>query len=186
MRNVRHQYCLLRRGRACPGHLAYAGTEHDNRDARVKPAHDAKWIKTEGDFFPSALPNPPHARDFAAGGADARDRLSKRLERHSHVEGVGVNERAGIAHDRHMPFPENEIATTQAQLSLCVGGPRAESALLHVAVARADMAGGGERDLDKTRAIDAERGLAAPQIRHAKKALGDSDKVRFDKIERRQ
>src|ERR1700735_5212474 len=68
------------------------------------------------------LLNPPHARDCAAGGADARDRLSKRLERHSHVEGVGVNERAGIAHDRHMPFPENEIATTQAQLSLCVGG----------------------------------------------------------------
>ena len=45
---------------------------------------------------------------------------------------------------------------------------------------------GGERDLDEARAIETERGLAAPQIRHAEKALRHGDEIRLAEIERRK
>ena len=53
----------------------------------------------------------------------------------------------------------------------------AERALLHVAVARAADAAGRQRDLDEARAIEAEARLAAPEIGHAEKPLGDRDEV---------
>ncbi len=57
---------------------------------------------------------------------------------------------------------------------------------LHVAVARAGDAAGRERDLHQARAIDAEAGLAAPQIRHADEALGNGDEIRCGGVERRK
>src|SRR5262249_49183777 len=122
--------------------------------------------------------DPPHARDFAAGLADARDCLAERLDRDRHVKSVGVNERGADAHDGDVALPENEVAALQSTLP-GVRDRRAECLLLHVAVARADTARGGERDLDEARAIEPERGLTAPQIRHAEKALRHGDEIRL-------
>ena len=41
------------------------------------------------------------------------------------------------------------------------------------------IAGGLQRDLHQSRAVDAERGLAAPQIGRAEKLLGDGDEIRL-------
>ena len=43
-----------------------------------------------------------------------------------------------------------------------------------------------ERDLHEARAIEAEAGLAAPQIRRADEALGDRDEIGFELVERRE
>src|SRR4029077_7655028 len=101
------------------------------------------------------------------------------------MKGVGVNERYAVAHDGDMAFPEDEVAAPQKPLP-GLEDRRAERGFLHVAIARADAARGGERDLDEARAIETERGLAAPQIRHAEKALRHGDEIRLDAIERRE
>ena len=49
---------------------------------------------------------------------------------------VGVNDGVGVAHDRHMTFPEDQIAALQFAWLRPVQFP-AETVLLHVAVARA-------------------------------------------------
>src|SRR5512135_1076437 len=54
--------------------------------------------------------DPAHARDLAAGIADARERCGDRLDRNRHVKSVGVNEGRAVAHDRHVAFPEDEVA----------------------------------------------------------------------------
>ena len=55
---------------------------------------------------------------------------------------------------------------------------RAERRFLHIAVARAGNACRRQRHLHQPRAIETERRLAAPQIRHAEKALGHGDEIR--------
>src|SRR6266700_2948816 len=72
-----------------------------------------------------------------------------------------------------MVIPEHEIATLQL-------GERhrgAECALLHVAVAWAGHPACRERELQQAGAVETKAGLAAPQIRHAEKPLGDGDEV---------
>src|SRR5262245_45411254 len=54
-----------------------------------------------------------HAGQFATGRANARNRLTGRLECDRHVEGVGVKERCRVAHDRYVAMPEQEIAAPQ-------------------------------------------------------------------------
>src|ERR1700721_2615531 len=55
--------------------------------------------------------------------------------------------------------------------------PPADPVFLHVAVARAAGACGGQRYLNEAGTVDAEAGLAAPQIRRANKTLGDRNKI---------
>ena len=91
---------------------------------------------------------------------------------------VGVNDRVGIAHDRDMAVPEDQIAALQFFRFRCIQRT-AEAILLHVAVAWAAGAGGIQRDLDQTGAIDAEAALAAPQIGRADEPLGHGDEIVF-------
>ncbi len=77
-----------------------------------------------------------------------------------------------------MAFPEDEIAALNScELVGAAADRRAERGLLHVAVARTGDAAGGERKLHQAGTIEAERGLAAPQIWRADKALGDRDEI---------
>src|SRR5262249_43063326 len=112
---------------------------------------------------------PPHARDFAAGRGDARDCPAERLDRDRHVKSVGVNERGAVAHDGDVALPENEVAALQSTLP-GVRDRRAECLLLHVAVARADTARGGERDLDEAPAIEPQRRPTRPPNPHPPRA----------------
>jgi hypothetical protein len=57
--------------------------------------------------------DPAHAGDFAVGVTNTRDRLRERLDRNRHVKGVGVKKGRGVTHDRHVAFPEDEVATPQ-------------------------------------------------------------------------
>src|SRR5579863_970356 len=96
--------------------------------------------------------------------------------------GVGVNEGGGIARDRDMALPENQVAALQ------LSGLRriqraAEAVLLHVAVARAAGAGGIQGDLHQPGAIDAEAALAAPQIGRAGELFGDRDEIALIAVE---
>src|SRR5689334_16852186 len=79
--------------------------------------------------------------ELAACSFDPRDCLVRILDHGCHVMGVGVHDAVGIARDRDMALPEQEISPFE----LC---PRrrierlAERGLLHVAVAEARDAGG--------------------------------------------
>ena len=88
---------------------------------------------------------------------------------------IGVDDRLAIACDRDMAFPENQIAAFEflrvARIEFA-----AEPLLLHVAVARAAGAGGGERNLHQPRTIDPEAALAAPQVGRADKASATATK----------
>ena len=91
------------------------------------------------------------------------NRLGHGLDRHRHVEGVGVDHAVAAARDGDVAFPENQVAALQAGEACRL----AERALLHVAVARAFDAAGRQRDLHQPRAVEAEARLAAPEIGHA-------------------
>ena len=52
----------------------------------------------------------PHARELAAGGADAGNGVRGRLDRHRHVERIGVHERRPVARDGDMALPEDAVA----------------------------------------------------------------------------
>ena len=83
-------------------------------------------------------------------------------------------------------WPFQKIRSPRLERRRIGGRRRSQRRFLHVAVARACDAAGGQRDLDEPRAIETERGLAAPQIGRAEKALGDRDEVRFVLVERRK
>src|ERR1700733_5258232 len=120
---------------------------------------------------------PPHAGDIASRAADAGNSPGDRLDGDRHVEGVGVNKAAAFAHDGDMALPEYEITALQfGKIGACRHWS-AQRRFLHVAVARASHAAGHQRNLHQARAVDAEYGLAAPQIRHAQKTFGDRDEV---------
>ncbi len=77
------------------------------------------------------------------------------------------------------PF-QNTRSPRSRSAVIGVGGDRCpERRFLHVAVARAGHAARRERDLHEAGAIEPERGLAAPQIRHAEKALRHRDEIGF-------
>src|ERR1700683_1643886 len=107
------------------------------------------------------LIQPLDRRDVAAGGLDARDRLLRTLDGRGHVMCVGMDDSLAIAGDRDMAFPENQIAAFEF-LRVARVEFAAEPLLLHVAVARAAGAGGGERNLHEPRTIDPKTALAAP------------------------
>ena len=88
------------------------------------------------------LEPPQRCVTLAAGGADARDRLLDRLDRHRHVKRIGVNERRGVAHDGDVAFPEHQVAAPRAGEIGRERQRRAERSFLHVAVAWAGDAAG--------------------------------------------
>ena len=122
------------------------------------------------------------ASDLAAGGLDARDGVAGVFDHGRHVMRVGVNDGVGIARDRDMAFPEDQVAALQSPGFRRVQHP-AEAVVLHVAVARAAGAGGVQRYLHQAGAIDAKTALAAPQIGRADKTLGDRDEILRHRID---
>src|SRR4051794_22950961 len=95
--------------------------------------------------------------------------------------GIGVNDGLGVAYDRDMALPEDQVSALQ--LFRFRQSP-SQRLFLHVAVARTANTRGIERDLHQPGAIDAEAGLAAPQIRGAGKAFRDRDEIAFADLER--
>ena len=63
--------------------------------------------------IPETALKPLDRDDFAAGRADPLDGFPHRLGSDHHMEGVGVEQCGGVAHDRHVPVPEHEIAASQ-------------------------------------------------------------------------
>ena len=124
----------------------------------------------------ATLTQPLDRGDLAAGGLDAGDGVAGVFDHGRHVMGVGMNDGVGVAHDRDMAFPEDQIAALQFLRFRRVQRP-AEAVLLHVAVARAAGAGGIQRDLDQAGAIDSKAALAAPQIGRADKTFGHRDEI---------
>ena len=57
--------------------------------------------------------SPLDRHDLAAGRLDPRDRLARVFDRGRHVMRVGVNDGVGVAHDRDMAFPEDQVAALQ-------------------------------------------------------------------------
>src|SRR5215813_1714005 len=86
---------------------------------------------------------------------------------------VCVDQRFGMTSDCDMAFPEHEVTAAQAR----EGGQFPHRQFLHVAVAWASDPGSLERNLHQARAIQPQRGLAAPQIRCTKKMFGDGYEV---------
>src|SRR5262249_4624270 len=74
----------------------------------------------------------------------------------------------------HVSSPENKIAAPARSVRHDLSNRRA----LHVAIARAGEAAGGERDLHQPGAVEPKAGLAAPHIRRAEKTPGDRDEIR--------
>ena len=56
---------------------------------------------------------PLDRRDLAAGRLDPRDRLARVLDHRRHVMRVGVHDGVGIAHDRDVALPEDQVAALQ-------------------------------------------------------------------------
>src|SRR5215207_7296135 len=92
---------------------------------------------------------------------------------------VGVEQAFAVEHDADMALPKDQVAAPEPHEigRRCDG--LAERGLLHVGVTRRRDAGGGERDLDQTRAVEAETRLATPQVGRAYQAFGDGDEVRL-------
>src|SRR6185437_4790784 len=111
--------------------------------------------------------------DLAARRRDAPKRLSHRLDRYGHVVCIGVDERRAVTGDRDVALPEHQIAAAQ----FGKGRWLAELAFLHVAVARAWDARCLQCHLHQRRAVEAQRRLAAPEIRRAEELLGDRDEI---------
>src|SRR5262249_50216417 len=114
--------------------------------------------------------------DLAAGGLDARNRFARALDHGRHVVGVGVNDRIGVAHDRDMALPENQVTPLELFRFYPLQGST-EPDLLQIAVARAAGAGGIQRDLHETEAIDPEAGLAAPEVGRTDELFGHAHEI---------
>jgi len=95
------------------------------------------------------------------------------------MESIGMKQPRLIIHNGDVALPEHEIAAPQAGGHLRGRERLPDGVLLHVAVARAGYATGGERDLQEARAVDAEIGLATPKVRAAEEPLGNRDEVGF-------
>src|SRR5262245_58800939 len=78
--------------------------------------------------------------DFVAGRLDPRHRRAGVLDHGRHVMRVGMHDAVGIAHDRDMAFPEDQVAALE-MLRFRDAERAAEPVALHVAVARAAGAG---------------------------------------------
>ena len=78
-----------------------------------------------------------------------------------------------------MALPEHQIAAPQARdVDAAIGVPSARSCM---SLSRGQaMPQAVERDLHEAGAVEAEAGLAAPQIGRAEEALGDRDEIRLD------
>src|SRR5262245_19728336 len=127
---------------------------------------------------------PPHARDLAPSRTNAPDRLRDRFRRYRHVESVGMNERRSIPDDGNVAAPEYQVTAPKLGRVEWRRERLAQRRLLHVAVARAGHAAGGERDLEEARAVEAETGLAAPQVGHSQEAFGNRDEIALGAVER--
>ena len=66
---------------------------------------------------------PLDRRDLAARRLDARDRLVRVLDRGRHVMRVGVHDGVGVAHDRDMALPEDQVAALQLLGFRCARAP---------------------------------------------------------------
>ena len=73
--------------------------------------------------------------------------LRQWLDRDRHVKRIGMDQRAGVAHDRHMPFQKTRSPRRKARKRID-GFPNAR--FLHVGVARAVDAASVKRDLHET------------------------------------
>src|SRR6266446_1782458 len=113
------------------------------RAQKTRRGNEMGCLKSESDRCRRHV-EPAHARDLAARSVDARNRRFDRFERDRHVEGIGVNERSFVAHDRHVPVPEQKVAAPQLRV---LRKRAAERLFLHVAVARARDAASVKRDL---------------------------------------
>src|SRR5579885_2912637 len=122
------------------------------------------------------------AGDFAPHRFDAVESAFHVFSRNGHVIGVGVEQCFGIAGDGDVPFPKQQIAATY----FACRDRFAQRQLLHVAIARAGKAGGVQRHLYQAGAVDAERGLAAPEVRRVEKLLGRGDIVAATRLEGRE
>ena len=90
-----------------------------------------------------------------------------------------MHERRLVPHNGDMALPEQKVASPQLLELVRVRKRAAQRLLLHVAVARARDATGGERKLQQPRAVDAETGLSSPQIGCSQKPLRDGDEISF-------
>src|SRR5262245_48891088 len=95
-----------------------------------------------------------------------------------------MDERRRILDDGDMAVPEYEIAAPKLGRIERRRERLAQRRLLHVAVARAGHAAGGERNLEEARAVEAETGLAAPKIGRAHEAFGNFDEIALGAVER--
>src|SRR5262249_27143857 len=136
----------------------FAVSERSPNRAAARWAHSVLVSVTASVLRFWSMSEPPHAGHLAAGSADPRQTVGDRLDRHRHVEGIGVDHAVATTRDGHMTFPEDDVAVLQAG----EGDRLAERLLLHVAVARTGDAAGRERHLHQAGAIDAEARLAAP------------------------
>src|SRR5712671_3154169 len=128
--------------------------------------------------------NSQDARDFQTCLANSLDCLLDRLDCNRHVEGIGMDERRYIAHDRDMALPEYEIAAFGiAQVAFTF---RTQVAFLHVGVAPAWDAAGRQRNLHQARTVEPKTGLSAPEIRNFEEPFRHSHEVAFVEIKRRK
>src|ERR1700704_1757057 len=138
--------------------------------------------------------NSQDARDFQTFLANSLDCLLDRLDCNRHVEGIGMDERRYIAHDRDMALPEYEIATFGiAQVAFTFRTQTAllritplQVAFLHVGVAPAWDAAGRQRNLHQARTVNSKTGLSAPEIRNFEEPFRHSHEVAFVEIKRRK
>src|SRR5215470_865155 len=72
--------------------------------------------------------------DLAAGRLDPRNGIFRVLDHGRHVMRVGVHDGVGIAYDRDMAFPEDQVAALE-MLRFRDAERAAEPVALHVAVA---------------------------------------------------
>ena len=90
-----------------------------------------------------------------------------------HVICVGVQEQVRACNPANMPFPEQEITTSAAVRR----GEAGERRLLQIAVAGTVGTARAQRDLHKTRAVDPEAGIPAPEIGCSDQRLRDRDGI---------
>src|SRR4051812_28590427 len=111
-------------------------------------------------------------RDFDPLSREAVNCRGQRLDHHVHGVSRGVKQGFCVAHEAHMPGPEDEIAALQPRKCPAERQRLADGLGLHVRIARSRDAARGKRELRETRAIQPEAGLAAPEIGHGEEALG--------------
>ena len=130
---------------------------------------------------------PAHAGHVAAARRDAGDGLAERLDGDRHVVAIGVHERCASSRTiADMALPEHQVAAPQVGMPGIPATAVPSACFLHVAVARAGDAAGRQRQLHQAGAVEAEAGLAAPQIGRADEALGDGDEIGGDVVDGRE